>query len=224
MKKYKFIEKIKYEFENTLSKGTIAIIGWLAFISFLIIFIAGFIINIGKISQDPEKGLSFTEASWESAMHALDAGALGADTDWSFRLVMLFVTIGGIFILSSLIGVLNSGLEAKLEDLRKGKSKVLEENHTLILGWTEKIFSIISELIIANENVKNPSIVILADKDKVEMEDELNTKIQSRKNTRIICRTGSSMDVQDLEIVSINEAKSIIVLSPDISNSDIYIL
>ena len=28
-----------------------------------------------------------------------------------------------------------------MEDLRKGKSKVVEKNHTLILGWTEKMFS-----------------------------------------------------------------------------------
>ena len=55
---------------------------------------------------------------------------------------MLAVTIGGIFIVSLLISVLSNGLQTKLEDLRKGRSFVVEENHTLILGWSSRIFLI----------------------------------------------------------------------------------
>ncbi|HMV43507.1 MAG TPA: NAD-binding protein [Leptospiraceae bacterium] len=223
-KKVGIKERIKYEFENTLSKGTIAIIGWLAFGSLLIVILAGIVLTFGQISQNPEEKLNFFEAFWQSLMHALDAGALGADQGWSFRMVMLLVTIGGIFILSSLIGVLTSGLEAKLEELRKGRSRVLEKNHTLILGWSGKIYPIISEIIIANASLKKASIVILADKDKVEMEDELNSKIPDRKTTKIICRTGSPMDVNDLEVVSLDDAKSIIVMSPDDENPDISVI
>lgn len=223
-KKVGMKERIKYEFENTLSKGTIAIIGWLAFLSILIVVIAGSIITIGQISQNPEEKLEFFEAAWQSLMHALDAGAVGADQGWSFRFVMLLVTIGGIFILSSLIGVLTSGLESKLEEMRKGRSRVLEKNHTLILGWSGKIFPIISEIIIANSNLKRASIVILAEKDKVEMEDELNAKIPDRGTTRIICRTGSPMDVADLEVVNLDEAKSIIVMALDEPNPDIHVI
>lgn len=117
-------ERIKYEFENTLSKRMpIAIIGWLALVSILIVIIAGFTITIGKISQNPDEKLEFYEAAWQSLMHALDAGAVGADQGWSFRFIMLLVTIGGIFILSSLIGVLTSGLDAKLDEMRKGRSE-----------------------------------------------------------------------------------------------------
>ncbi|MBK8397181.1 MAG: NAD-binding protein [Leptospiraceae bacterium] len=217
-------ERIKYEFENTLSKGTIAIIGWLALVSILIVIIAGFTITIGKISQNPDEKLEFYEAAWQSLMHALDAGAVGADQGWSFRFIMLLVTIGGIFILSSLIGVLTSGLDAKLDEMRKGRSRVLEENHTLILGWSGKIYPIISEIIIANSSLKRASIVILAEKDKVEMEDELNSKIPDRKTTRIICRTGSPMDVIDLEVVNLDDAKSIIVMAPDDPNPDIHVI
>lgn len=223
-KKVGIKERIKYEFENTLSKGTIAIIGWLALGSILIVIFAGIVLTFGQISQNPEEKLNFFEAFWQSLMHALDAGALGADQGWPFRLVMLLVTIGGIFILSSLIGVLTSGLDAKLEELRKGRSRVLEKNHTLILGWSGKIYPILSEIIIANSSLKRASIVILADKDKVEMEDELNAKIPNRKTTKIICRTGSPMDVNDLEVVSLDDAKSIIVMSPDDQNPDISVI
>jgi voltage-gated potassium channel Kch len=216
--------RLRYSFENTLAAGTIAIIGWLAVVSLLIIIIAALVIAFAGVPGNDTENLGFIEAAWQSMMHALDAGTLGGDSPWPLRIVMLLVTIGGIFVLSSLIGVLTSGLESKLDDLRKGRSQVLEENHTLILGWSSKIYSIINELIIANENQKKPRIVIMADKDKVEMEDEIKTKITDTKNTRIICRTGSPLDLSDLEVVSPHEARSIIIISPEEENADTHVI
>jgi len=71
-----------------------------------------------------------------------------------------WVTIGGTFILSTLIGILSAGLSNNLEELKKRKSLVLSKNHTLIIGWSQKIYFIISEFIIAIENQKYSTIVI----------------------------------------------------------------
>jgi voltage-gated potassium channel Kch len=134
------------------------------------------------------------------------------------------VTLGGLFIVSTLIGVLASGISSKLDDLRKGHSFVVEKGHTLILGWSEKIFPIISELLIANENQKNPVIVILGLKDKVEMEDEIKTKIPDTKNTRVICRSGSTIDLNDIEIVNPHDSRSIIILAQEGHDPDISVI
>jgi voltage-gated potassium channel Kch len=219
-----FSQKIRYSFENTLSKGTSAIIIWLAVLSLLIVVIAGAVLAFTGIKQTEGEDLNFIEAAWQSLMHTMDSGALGGDSGWSFRIVMMFVTIGGIFILSSLIGTLTSGLENTLDEMRKGRSKVLEKDHTLILGWSSKVFSIISELIIANENQKKPRIVILADTDKVEMEDEIRSKFSDTGNMKIICRTGSPLDLTDLEVVSPHDARSIIILSPEEGNADTHVI
>lgn len=170
-----------------------------------------------KASAEPPKkeGYSFAEAFWQSLMRSMDAGSVAGDTGWWFRLVMFLVTLGGIFIMGSLIGVLTSGLEGKLEELRKGKSFVCEENHTLILGWSSRIFRVISELSVANANAVNPRVVILADKDKIEMEDEIRGKIEDTGRTKVVCRSGSPIDLDDLEIVNPHASKSIIILSPE---------
>ncbi len=65
----------------------------------------------------------------------------------------------------------------------------------VILGWSPKIFDIISELIIANENQRNPSIVILTSKDRSEIQYMIKDKIHNSKNTRIIYRNGDPMSV-----------------------------
>lgn len=214
MKQPTLKQRFQYWFDNYMSRGTVALIGGLAVLSLVIIFIAAAIIRIGAIAMDGESAPSFGEAAWMSLMRTLDAGTMGGDTGPGFRIVMLLVTIGGIFIVSTLIGILSNGLEERIEELRKGRSLVLENGHTLILGWTPQIFTIISELVAANESRKSGAvIVVLADQDKVEMEDAINERIADKKNTRIICRSGSPMDMNDLEIVSPHSARSIIVIS-----------
>uniref|UniRef100_UPI000B34E8A5 CASTOR/POLLUX-related putative ion channel n=1 Tax=Crenothrix polyspora TaxID=360316 RepID=UPI000B34E8A5 len=150
-----------------------------------------------------------------------DAGTVGGDAaddngnGWAFRLWGLVITLAGLFIVSSLISILSSGLESKLEELRKGHSFVCEENHTLILGWSSRLFLIISELAIANANVKKPRIVILADQDKIDMEDQIRAHVADIGRTKVICRSGSPIDLAALDVVNPQATKSIIILSPE---------
>ncbi|HEY0427547.1 MAG TPA: TrkA C-terminal domain-containing protein [Pyrinomonadaceae bacterium] len=220
MRKATFGERLRYAFDKSLSGGTISLIGWLGLISLLIVVAATFVLLFTGIVPDVPEGqdaqaFTFAEAFWQSLMRSIDPGTLAGDTGWSYRILMFLVTVGGIFVVSLLISILSSGMQSKLEEFRKGRSFVVEENHTLILGWSSRVFLIISELVIANENQKNPRVVILAGKDKVEMEDEIRTKVGDTKNTRVVCRSGNPIDLNDLEIVNPHASKSIVILSPD---------
>ncbi|MBI4671757.1 MAG: NAD-binding protein [Chloroflexi bacterium] len=228
MKQPTFTERLRYAFDNTMSKGAIALIAWLALISVVFILVMAAIITISGVANAPEPDAGapdFVEIAWRSLMRTMDAGTMGGDTGTpGYLLGMFVVTLGGVFIISTLIGVLTSGIEAKLEELRKGRSFVVEQNHTLILGWTPQIFTIISELVAANANQKNSCIVILADKDKIEMEDELHARAPNTGRTRVVCRTGSPLDPTDLEIVNPYAARSIIVLAPEVDEPDTHVI
>ncbi len=216
-----FRQKFKYWFDTQMSRGTPAMIVMLFVLSLAVVAVAGAIISITGFVQDGQEGrIPFGEAAWESLMRTLDSGTMGSDTGVGFRIVMLFVTLGGIFIVSALIGVLNNAIEGQIDRLRKGRSQVLETNHTLILGWSAQVFTVLNELMAANENQPNARIVVLADKDKVEMEDEIRERVEVKGKTRIICRSGSPIDPNDIEITSLHEAKSIIVLPPENSDPD----
>src|SRR5688572_14279813 len=108
-------DHVRYRFENTLSKGAIAIIGWLAVVSAGIVLLAAAVLaalRIGADPNDPERPLGAVEGAWQSLMHAIDPGTLAGDQGWGLRILMLAVTIGGIFIVSVLIGTITSGLES----------------------------------------------------------------------------------------------------------------
>ena len=213
---------IKYKFHNTLSKGTIALLIWLGIISALLIILTSFFVKYAIGYEN----LPFIEIIWMALMRTLDPGTMGGDEgNWLFLLSMFFITMVGIFVISVLIGIITTGIETTIESLRKGRSKVIEKNHTVILGWSEKVDSIITELVIANNQYSSKyAVVILAEKDKVEMEDTIRDKVGNTGNTSIICRTGNPVEILDLQIVNLESAKSIIILSPEKSYADITII
>lgn len=221
-----FSEKLRYWFDNYMSSGTLALIGGLGVVSLAVILLAATVISLGgrRLAPAGSDGLDFIEAAWESLMRTLDPGTMGGDVGWGFRWVMLFVTLGGIFIISTLIGVLTTGLEGKIEELRKGRSRVLETGHTVILGWSPQVFTILSELILANQNQKRGVIAILAERDKLEMEEDIRARVGETGNTRIICRSGSPSEPTDLEIVSPHAARSIIILPPESGDADAAVI
>jgi voltage-gated potassium channel Kch len=212
MKPPTFKQRFQYWFDNYMSRGSSAMLTGLFVLSALIIFIVAALVKLTNTAPDGE---SFFQVAWMGLLRTLDSGTMGGDTGSPFFLfMMLVVTFGGVFVVSALIGIINNGIEDKMDELRKGRSAVLENDHTLILGWNTQVFTIISELILANESRKSGAvIVVLADQDKVEMEDAINDRISDTKNTRFICRSGSPIDLTDLEIASPHTARSIIVLA-----------
>jgi hypothetical protein len=126
--KLKLKDRFHYAFDKTMSKGTPALIMWLAILSIALILIIACISVLFGIAPEGEEEMGFIESAWLNLMRTLDAGTMGGDVGWYFRILMLVVTIGGIFIVSTLIGVLSSGIESKLEEMRKGRSFVIEKN------------------------------------------------------------------------------------------------
>jgi ion channel POLLUX/CASTOR len=153
-----------YEFDKSMAAGTAALIGWLALVSLVIIAFAALVVAVLGIAPTGAEPLSFMEGFWASLMRTLDPGTMGSDSGWGFRLIMAAVTLAGIFVVSALIGVLSTGLEGRLDQLRKGRSLVLERDHTIIYNWSPSIFDIISELVVANESRSRPRIVIMSDR------------------------------------------------------------
>ena len=208
-------ERLRYAFDNSMSRGTPALVAWLAAITFVLILVFGTIVALFNLrSDDPEaEHKGFFWELFQALMHALDPGTVAGDSGtWRFLLTMLVLTIGGLFIVSALIGIIAAGIDAKIADLQRGRSRVVESGHTVILGWSEAVYTILSELAVANESAKRAVVVILADRDKVEMEEDIREKLPDLGSTRVVCRSGSPIDLGDLALSSLDAARSIIVL------------
>ena len=208
---------VKYNFDSFMSKGIVSLIAGLFILSVLFVIVISIIGALVGIATTDQQFSDFGKLMWDTVLHSLDGGVLASleTNSTAYIILMLIATLGGMVLISILIGVLNSGIAKQLDELRKGRSLVIENDHTVILGWSPQIFYIVNELITSNEGKKRSCISILAEKDKVEMEDEINMKVIDFKNTKVVCRTGNPIDLTDLEIINPHTAKSIIILSPE---------
>ncbi|MEQ1501637.1 MAG: potassium transporter TrkA, partial [Myxococcota bacterium] len=213
-------QRFRYEFDNVMAHGAVAQLGMLALLSVGMIVLTAAVLLLSGLGAADGEARSFPMLVWMSLMRAMDAGAIGGDSGpWAYLFVNLGITLGGIFVLSTLIGVLNGGIEGLLEELRKGRSLVVERDHVILLGFTPKVPRLLLELAEANKNRAGACVVLLADRDKVEMDDELREILGDTK-LKVVTRSGSPLSPPDLAIVNPGAARAVIVLAPEGEESE----
>lgn len=214
-------QRFRYRFDNYMARGVGAQIGLLALAAIAVMVTTGVLLVVFDAVPQDDKGNpdTFGQLVWRGLTHTLDPGTLGndpADTSgWRFLLIMLFATIGGVFVVSSLIGVLTQGFGEMIDTWRRGKSSVIERGHTVILGWSGKVPTLLRELAIANASERRPTVVLLADRDKVAMDADVAAAIPKGTRLRVVTRRGSPMTIGDLGLVALAASKAVIVLAPD---------
>jgi len=144
-------------------------------------------------------------------LRIIDTGTVASDAHWQARLVGLGVTVTGIFIAGTLIGLIANLFDQRLAQLRRGQSLVLEQDHVLILGWSPRVPTIVTELVEANRSRNRPAIVIVADQDKTDMEETLKRVCGNFFNTRIVCRTAEPWTDPALQMGNLQRARAVIV-------------
>ncbi|NJL83793.1 MAG: potassium transporter [Chloroflexaceae bacterium] len=217
MRKITLKNRLQYAFDNAISQGAFGLIGWLGATAMVLV---GAIATLTWFLADRTAG-GLVEFLWSSLVSTLVGWDPTEGNPWLLRLSSLLIIAINLFGVSILIGFIVTGLEEKLNELRRGRSVVIERGHTVILGWSSQVFPLIRELAIANENLSDAAIAILGNEDKVAMEDTLRSQIGPLKKTRIIVRSGIPSDMSDLALVSLDTARSIVVLPPEDDNPDV---
>lgn len=214
MDKPGFGAKMRYRFDNLMARGNVAVIGLLGLVSLVWVLLAGLVAFLFGVFPEDEE-YTYVEATWRQLTFTLDPGTFSGDIGPGWRFLSLLTTLFGVLVVASLIGVVSAAFDDRLTALRKGKSAVIESGHTVIFGWNPKVFTIVSELVVANESERKPVIVVLADRDRVDMEEELKEKVPDTRNTKVVCRSGSPLDQDELLRANPYAAKSIIVLADE---------
>jgi Trk K+ transport system NAD-binding subunit len=189
------------------------VIAWLGVAALALVAAAALVVAVFHQGIDNGKAVGVGEAFWQNLLRLLDTGTMAGDNGWLLRLVSLFVTVTGIFVATSLIGLVATGIDQRISNLRRGRSAVVEQGHTLVLGWSPRVFAVLAELVEANANQRRRVVVILSGQDKMVMEERLRTVLPSFGTTRVVCRTGDPSSAHDLGLVNLSGARSIIVLA-----------
>ncbi|MBX7243007.1 MAG: hypothetical protein K1X92_14790 [Bacteroidia bacterium] len=214
-------QKITYSYEQFIGRGGSGI-----FWSLLILFLLGYIFVFALRILLPEESSGFMTGAWRTLKEVMDPGnvSLGDGESFLSRLVTFVGVIIGVVLFSMVIAFITTSIDTTLMEVRKGRGKIWEEGHTIILGWNERVLDIIQELIVANESQKSACIIILANGiDKEVMDDEIKSRISDFKTTKVITTPGYPASISELKRIQAGKAKSVIVMaqcSGNISQED----
>jgi len=175
----------------------------------------------------PEKMNTIGENMWVAWQFLNDGAAHVDEPQGATRFSGWVISIAGIMVMSILTGFIIDFVMAVMEELRKGKSKVCEKDHCVILGWSEKIIDIMVEICSACEGMPDGTsgscITILADtQEKSYMEEVIMDRFppEVAKNSRFVVRHGSAMVASDLQKVAITDARAIVILCDESGEAD----
>ncbi|KAM3334042.1 hypothetical protein ACQJBY_028856 [Aegilops geniculata] len=177
------------------------------------------LIASGGIALYSVSGSGFLEALWLSWTFVADSGNHADQVGLGPRIVSVSISAGGMLVFATMLGLVSDAISEKVDSWRKGKSEVIEVNHILILGWSDKLGSLLKQLAIANKSIGGGVVVVLAERDKEEMEMDIGKLGFDFMGTSVICRSGSPLILADLKKVSVSKARAIIVLASD-ENAD----
>ncbi|XP_019255800.1 PREDICTED: probable ion channel CASTOR isoform X3 [Nicotiana attenuata] len=177
------------------------------------------LISLGGLALFGVTDDSIANCLWLSWTYVANSGNHTNSEGIGPRLVSVSVSFGGMLIFAMMLGLVSDAISEKFDSLRKGRSEVVEQNHTLILGWSDKLGSLLNQLAIANESLGGGTVVVMAERDKEEMELDIAKMEFDFRGTSVICRSGSPLILADLKKVSVSKARAIVVLAED-GNAD----
>ncbi|MBJ2173968.1 hypothetical protein JBL43_06950 [Aureibaculum sp. A20] len=214
-------DRLNYRAERFLSKGGISIFKLLviffivAFI--LVIGIRLFIVTFFHDSIDPvtQANRGFFDDIYAVWLQMTDPGNMNQDiySGPFTKIATVIAGLVGVIILSALIAFITTALDTMLYDFRKGRGKVIEENHTIILGWNERVVDVIRELILANESESSASVVVLSTEDKESMDNLITKRLSDTMTTEVITTQGDYANINELKRINLESARSIIILA-----------
>ncbi|CAB4534187.1 MAG: hypothetical protein F2529_00615 [Actinobacteria bacterium] len=135
--------------------------------------------------------------------------------NWADRVVFILNWVITISIAASVTAFFVAAINRAFAKLRKGKSPIIDSNHTLILGWSNRVFPILKELAAANANARNARVVILSNLERDFMEDEIESRAEGLGKLKVITRSGDPTNPTDLKRLNLSNSKSVIILDAD---------
>ena len=132
-------------------------------------------------------------------------------------LAIVIVVIGMILFSGAIIATVTTALRAFIEKKSRAKGRIIVNNHFVILNWSSKVPEMIYNLML--KGFKH-NIVILSDKNKEYIEDELKSlfltnDVKQKIKANLIVKEGDSLLRGNLEDISIEQASQICIMTKE---------
>ena len=142
----------------------------------------------------------------------------------TLMLAVIVLIIGMILFTGTIIALTTNAIKDYFQKKKSGSGKLLLEHQIVILNWNHKVPDLVADLIHLDED--EIYIVILADIKKDEAEKLIVNAIKSlgqdieMSHLNILVKQGNPLIKTDLEDISIDKARTILIMNIDSDNQD----
>eukprot|EP00898_Chlorokybus_atmophyticus_P003369 jgi/Chlat1/4032/Chrsp26S04093 len=202
-------ERWNYFFEGIASSGPKK--------AAMLLMISTLIISSGAIAWTMVTGDSLGDAAWAafSFVAAPDNRELESLYE---RLISAALTLGGFFSFALLVGVISDTITEHMDAFKAGRTRVLEQGHTLIVGFTASLPSLLRQIAIAHAT-EGPAtfgpVVILGRHPKEDMDRVVADALEEwkgRNPPNVITREYDGSTVHALAQANAVAAKRVLIL------------
>jgi steroid 5-alpha reductase family enzyme len=99
----------------------------------LIILLGTLILGIWQVDLGTKED-GIINVAWEVLLRAMSPDQLATNQKWPARIILLVITLVGLLLVSTLISILNSVIERRMEFLHRGRGEVHLSNHKVVLS------------------------------------------------------------------------------------------
>ncbi|MBQ3893889.1 MAG: hypothetical protein II739_01065, partial [Clostridia bacterium] len=185
----------------------LGLIRLLLIVTVIIIVVISVIILVCGFSEDGDAGGVF----WETMSTVINAWMPSfEDGSIGYIILMAVAAIAGLLVTSVLIGIFSTAIEEKITGLKNGNSAIIEEDHIVVLGYSEGEFTLIKQLVDASADDKR-CIVVAGDAERSEMEAAIRDNVDVPKNVRLVCRNIDIYDPASVKKCCVEHAQAVIV-------------
>ncbi|MFE6855901.1 hypothetical protein ACFVDH_34550, partial [Streptomyces sp. NPDC057674] len=209
--------------DRTVVKGMTAAAGWLALVCLAVVAPASALL-VWTDNRSPDTLQGKVATVWRTVGQTL---RIGGEVGPPLRMVLsVLLALVSLLYVSTLVGLVTTAITDRLTELQRGQSTVVERGHSLVLGWSEQTPTLVAELLAAHAQRRNSAVVVLADRDKLDMERELRAVLAAAgvRRVRLLCRRGRPADPAALARVSPAAAGAVVVLPPDTPEGDTQVV
>ncbi|KAL3146236.1 hypothetical protein ABBQ32_002939 [Trebouxia sp. C0010 RCD-2024] len=176
---------------------------------------------VGGLLYKQASGSSWREALFKS--YAVLQNVPGADAtvepNYKASLVINSIFQLGLLTFAVVLGVVCNDISAAVEAVQSGNYAVVESGHTVILNWNKLTIPMLRQMAVAKAEhqqgtFKGP-VVVLADRDKAEMDAAVAQGLQGPSNLEVLTRSGRPQSIGDLEKAAVGQAGIVVMLHPE---------
>jgi Trk K+ transport system NAD-binding subunit len=217
----RFMNSLVFQLEQVMVRGPLWRFALMLVLVVLVALVAGLLVRAIAPGFDSEE-----EAIWWAFLRLTDPGYLGDDEGMAKGAVSTVLTIlGAALFTGALIAILVQWLNNTIERLELGLTPVTLDAHFVLAGWNSRTLTIFEELLVSQGRVerflrqrgaRRLRIALLAERVDASLRQEIKLQLGEHWNARqIILRSGSPLNLDDLQRVDFAHAGAILIPAAD---------